>query len=73
MGRSASPGEGRLQEDEVPVDFRAAPEGFDVRGVDGDGVDERADADAVAGWKEDTSVTAVSLSVPLCVSLSLYL
>lgn len=50
--KTASPFEGDPQDGDVPVDLGAVPERLDVGGVDGDGVDQRAHAQAVAGCRE---------------------
>lgn len=50
--KSSSPGEGGFDEGDVPVDFGAVPEGFNVGGVDCHGVDQRANPDSVTGWRE---------------------
>lgn len=50
--KTATPFEGDPQDGDVPVDLGAVPERLDVGGVDGDGVDQRAHAQAVAGCRE---------------------
>lgn len=50
--KTASPFEGDPQDGDVPVDLGAVPEQLDVGGVDGDGVDQGAHTQAVAGCRE---------------------
>lgn len=55
-----SPCEGGLDDGHVPVDLGAVPEGLDVGGINGHGVHQSADADAVAGWRETNTGQAAA-------------
>lgn len=62
-----SPGEGGFEERDVTDDLVAVPEGFDVGGVDGNGIAQNPDPNAVTRWwRTETRV----IFLGICVSSS---
>lgn len=72
--KDKSPSKGGFNDGDVPIDFSAAPEGFDVGGVHCHCVGQTADPDSITDWKSkavSVYLFSIQLSLSLCLSLSL--
>lgn len=71
--KSISPSKSGFNEDDVPIDLRAVPEGFDVSVVDGYDVDQSASPDSVTGWRKRKTLSGCLFSIQVSLSLSIFL